>query len=276
MALFVNFIIYQPLSSILNSFAYDYLVRRRVGGLHLSFFYLEETPIPARIAPTAFLFLAINAAALTFVHPMFSSQWMELKARFSELGEMPWQSCWAVTTHERLRRRCMIDAAVAELYGLSVEDMQFILTIDESDPIGFWRVDQELPVEQRLTSLTLKAFKHLKQVGLDEFCRRGWDLPDYARTFDRPGVKSWTSTEDWSDCERHARNILGDEGFTRFKTNLSAKESDQPGQASPHVAEPSPTYALGTPGAQRRLFPREPTLFGDPMEDPPTRTKRGR
>jgi hypothetical protein len=133
-----------------------------------------------------------------------------------------------------------------------------------------------LPVEQRLTSLTLKAFEHLKQVGLEEFCRQGWELPDYARTFDRPGVKSWTPTEDWSDCERHARNILGEEGFIRFMANLSGQESEQPAQPSPHVAEPSPTYAPSTPGAQRRLFPGEPTLFGDPMEDPPSGKKRNR
>jgi len=168
----------------------------------------------------------------------------------------------------------MIEAVVAELYGLSLEDMQFVLTIDENDPIGFWRVDQDLPVEQRLTSLTLKAFEHLKGVGLEEFCRRGWHLPDYARTFDRPGVKSWTPTEDWSDCERHARNVLGEEGFTRFMANLSSQEFEQLAAPATHVAEPPPTYAPGTPGAQRRLFPGEPTLFGDSLEDPPKRRRR--
>jgi hypothetical protein len=151
--------------------------------------------------------------------------------------------------------------------------MQFILTLDRIDLMGFWRVDQDLPVEQRLTSLTLKAFEHLKEVGLEEFCRRGWHLLDYARTFDRPGVKSWTRTEDWSDCERHARNILGEEGFTRFMANLSGQESEQPAQSVAHVAEPSPTYGTGTPGAQRRLFLGDPTLFGDPMEDPPKRRR---
>jgi hypothetical protein len=151
--------------------------------------------------------------------------------------------------------------------------MQFILTIDESGRIGFWRVDQELPLEQRLTSLTLKAFEHLKQVGLEEFCRQGWELPAYARTFDHPGVKSWTPTEDWSDCERHARNILGEEGFTRFMANLSGQQSERPAQPAAHVAEPSPTYGTGTPGAQRRLFPGDPILLRDPMEDPPVRKK---
>jgi hypothetical protein len=168
----------------------------------------------------------------------------------------------------------MVEAVGADLYSLSLEDMQFILTIDESDPIGFWRVDRDLPVEQRLTSPTLKAFEHLKRVGLEEFCRRGRDLPDYARTFDRPGVKSWTPTEDWSDCECHARNILGEDEFTRFMARLSDGGPEQPVKPASHVAEPSPTYGVGTPGAQRRLFPGEPTLFGDSMEDPPPRVKK--
>ena len=181
---------------------------------------------------------------------------------------------WANSAIERLRTRYMIQAVGADLYGLSLEDMQFILTIDESDPIGFWRIDQELPMEQRPTSLTLKAFEHLKQLALEEFCRQGWELPEYARAFDRPGVKSWTPTEDWSDCERHARNVFGEEGFTRFMANLSGQESEQVAKPADHVSEPSPTYGAGIPGAQRRLFPGDPTLFGDPMEDPAPRRRK--
>lgn len=77
------------------------------------------------------------------------------------------------------------------------------------------------------------------------------------------GAESWTPEEDWFHCERHARNILGEDGFTRFMANLSGQEPEQPAQPAPHVAEPSPADAPGTPGAQRRLFPGEPTLFGD-------------
>jgi len=260
------------LSCLLNSLVYDYVVRRRVGGLHLSFFFLVETPLPVQLSPHVERFLCLGAASATLAHPIFAPQWLELGARVPEIREVPWQNNWTVNSDERIRWRCMVDAVVAELYGLSLEDMQLILTIDESDPIGFWRVDQDLPAEQRLTSLTLKAFEHLKQVGPEEFCLQGWELPDYARAFDRPGVKSWTPIEDWSDCERHARNILGEEGFARFMANLSSQESEQPGQPAAHVAEAPPTY--GTPGAQRRLFPGEPTLFGDPLEDPPTRRKR--
>jgi hypothetical protein len=259
-----------PVTAFLNSFAYDFVIRRRCGGLTLNWFIIEATPLPRIDDARVGAFLETHAARLALVHRMFSGEWLRLCSANLAMAEKPWMSHWAITASERLRTRCMIEAVVAELCGLSVEDMQFILTIDESDPIGFWRVDKELPAEQRLTTLTLKAFEHLKEVGLDAFCRQGWELPDYARAFDRPGVKSWTPTEDWPDCERHARNILGEDGFTRFMANLSGQE-EHPSQPAPHVAEPLPTYAPGTPGAQRRLFPGEPTLFGDSMEDPPRR-----
>ena len=178
---------------------------------------------------------------------MFAPEWLRLRQNVQGLDGTPWMSHWAIATNERLRTRCMIEAVVAELYGLSLEDMQFVLTIDENDPRGFWRVDQDLPVEQRLTSLTLKAFEHLKEVGLEEFCRRSWHLPDYACGFDRPGVKSWTPTEDWPDCERHARNILGEDGFTRFMASRSDQASERTAKPAAHVAEPSPTYGPSTP-----------------------------
>lgn len=104
-------------------------------------------------------------------------------------------------------------------------------------------------------------------------CRR-WKVSRETHHFDRPRVMYWTSTKGWSDSERHARNILGEEGFTRFMTSLSGRESEQSAKPAAHVAEPSPAYGPSTPGAQRRLFPGDPTLFGDPMEDHPPRGKR--
>ena len=165
------------LAAVLNSFAYDFVIRRRCGGLTLNWFIIEATPLPRIDDMRVRAFLEIQATRLALVYRMFSGEWLRLRNANLAMAEKPWTSHWAITASERLRTRCTIEAVVAELYGLSLEDMQFILTIDESDPIGFWRVDQDLPVEHRLTSLALKAFEHLKQVGLDEFCQQGWELP---------------------------------------------------------------------------------------------------
>jgi hypothetical protein len=259
------------LCAVFNSFVFDWVIRKRCGGLHLDFHYIEPTPVPRGVLASVRRFMILGCASLSCVHQLFAPVWLRLAQEFVDLRSLSWQAHWSVTRYERLRLRCMLDAMVAELYGLTGEDLEHVLQPDESDLTGFWRVDQELPVEQRLTSLTMRAFEHLKQVGLEEFCRLGWGLPEYARAFDRPGVKSWTPTEDWSDCKRHARNILGEDGFTRFMASLSGQESEQTAKPAAHVAEPSPAYG---PGAQRRLFPGDPTLFGDPMEDPAPRRRK--
>jgi hypothetical protein len=89
-----------------------------------------------------------------------------------------WRSRWAVTTHERLRLRCILDAAVAALYGLDLDDLTWILKDCDHpaadvtnkafarrlDPKGFWRVDKHEPPERRHTVLTLAAFADLQSL----------------------------------------------------------------------------------------------------------------
>lgn len=125
------------------------------------------------------------------------------------------------------------------------------------DPKGFWRVDKELDPELRHTVLTLVAFHDLKQTiavndgnreaGIEAFCNQndgdGWMLPETLRLDDfglghdsrakepqpvrsRLGERflPWQleqSVEDsWAECERHARNILGEEGFAQLQAEL--------------------------------------------------------
>lgn len=255
--------------ALVNSFAYDYLVRMRLGGINLSEFILNESVLPCAIQSSIKRTLAIWAARLTLVHRAFAPEWLLLRNCLPELGSNPWASWWAVTASDRMVQRCVIDALAAYTFGLNEEDLSQILSLDASDPKGFWRVDQDLPVEQRQTTLALEAFRQLQEVGVGEFCQAGWELPDHARTFERPGVKSWRPVEDWPDCERHTRNILGDKDFARFKAGLHGQAQIQTADQPNGVAEPAATYGPGIVGGQRRLFPGDPPLFGDPMEDPP-------
>jgi hypothetical protein len=123
------------------------------------------------------------------------------------------------------------------------------------DPKGFWRVDKEKPPELRHTVLSLAAFRDLKHTitenrgdrdkGIQALCEHndgdGWMLPERISfvqrdngiiEFDTPDSQSYevrskmgerflpwqlkgTPEESWKECEMHARNILGDEGFER-------------------------------------------------------------
>jgi hypothetical protein len=313
-----------PLAATLNSFAYDWLLRTRFVGLALDYHVSQQVPIPTIAAyggvrrAIEYLVLRLNGC-----HSLFAPEWLRASRKWGFLAA--WRSDWALSNHERLKLRCILDAVVAELYGLTCEEYAWMLRDCDHpvsclkehiasralDPKGFWRVDKEKEPELRHTVLAHVAFQDLKHIitreggdrvrGVELFCSSpeegGWQLPeslclaDYGLGHDdrakspqpvrsRTGERffSWqlgqSVEESWSDCERHARNILGDEGFTRFMATLTDQESELPSQTSPHVAEPFPTYAPGTLGAQRRLFPGEPTLFGNPMEDPPPKWRR--
>lgn len=248
------------LTGVFNSFVYDTLVRNKMGGLNLSFFILDETAVPKKKIFHEDIY-AISAQ-LSFIHEFFSPEWIRLRSLIPALTIKNWKSLWAVTPHERLRLRCILDAVAAELYGLDYDDFAWILkecaypvdTIRKNsstfNPKGFWRVDKEKPPELRHTVLALRAFKDLKAMGLDAFLAlndgEGWMLPeditysvkdDDTIAFDEAGgttapVRSrlgerflpWqlegTPEESWAECERHARNILGEEGFRKLTEEL--------------------------------------------------------
>ena len=168
------------LMACLNSFTYDYALRCRLGGLDLTYSVLSETPLalPHRLRQTS---IAEIVTRLNLIMPYFASQWMELSTVDPHLTEQNWHKLWAITPHERSRLRCILDAIVAELYGLEYDDFAWILNDDPSNPKGFWRVDKEKPKELRHTTLALAAFKRLKEAGLEAFCQEDWQFPPEIR-----------------------------------------------------------------------------------------------
>lgn len=166
-------------------------------------------------------------------------------------------------------------------------DKSFTRTLD---PKGFWRVDKELDPELRHTVLSLVAFHDLKQTiaaqggnreaGIEAFCNQndgdGWMLPETVRLDDfglghdarakepqpvrsRLGDRflSWqleqSVEESWAECERHARNILGEAGFAQLQMELR-------GEVIPATAGTSSLSGENgmPPYEEQRL-----TLFGD-------------
>jgi len=201
------------LCSVFDSFACDALFRSRVGGLHMTLNYLEETAFPCVADPVRVL-LAEATGRLAIPSVTFAPEWLRLRALAEQEGRYiaAWQQLWAVTPHERLRLRAMLDAVVAELYGLDWDDLAWILrdcdhptaqaTNNEFaralDPKGFWRIDKDQPPELRHPVLTLAAFADLKaaitarggdrDLGIADFCAandgEGWMLPETLRLAD--------------------------------------------------------------------------------------------
>jgi len=183
------------LSAIFNSFIFDFIVRIRLGGNKLTRFVLEDTvlPISNQIKGKYEYSLIKNSSSLSLIHQLFAPQWLLVQSRL-QITNRHWKSLWAVTPHERLRLRCILDAIIAELYGLSFTDFAWILrdcgypkenirNLSKTfDPKGFWRVGKDKDPELRQTFLSLRAFADLKEMGIDAFCAmndsEGWMIPE--------------------------------------------------------------------------------------------------
>jgi hypothetical protein len=285
------------LCAVLNSFAYDYQLRCRLGGLTLNYFIIEETALPKQslILGNVKNWLDLATLQLCGTANCFSTVWSALRA---EVKWRPWQELWAVTPYERLRLRCILDALVADLYGLELEDLGLILQRCDYparlfgdydfyrtlDPKGFWRVDKEKEPELRHTVLTLVAFHELKRIGLQAFLAlndgEGWMLPETLRLADYglghdgrakeaqpvtsqlgPRFLPWqleqTAKVSWEECDRHAERLGALLGHPL--TGATANEH------APSLGAGRPTDLFGQP--------LQTDLFGNVVAE---RTSRGR
>jgi hypothetical protein len=230
-------------TGVFNSFTYDYMLRLRFGGLNLSDFIVSETVLPFRkscinIKPV--LYSAI--ARLCFVGKWDNIVWRKI---LSEDAINLKEEKLALSTSERMRLRCILNALVADLYGMNYQDFEWIMrectnpvaeynNYSQFSPKGFWRVDKDKDPELRHTVLSLIAFHELKNKGLDAFLSQnngeGWMIPDKIRLADYglghddrakeyqpvasrlgPRFYDWqlaqTPEQSWAECERHAENL---------------------------------------------------------------------
>ncbi len=236
------------LEAILNSFVFDYVLRQIVGGIYINWCMLEMSPLPIINNIKRYQeYLSKFSARLNFNSQIWAPEWISLNSD-SLMKTRTWNSLWAITDHERLRLRCILDSIIAELYGLELLEYNWIIRYDENNPKGFWRIDKEKPIELRHTFLSLVAFKDLKKMikekngdrekGILSFCEQnngdGWMIPEaisYIQRengiieFDTPDSQTYevrsklserflpwqlegTSMESWKECERHLKNIV--------------------------------------------------------------------
>ena len=181
------------ISAICNSFIFDWQTRLRLGGTNISWFVLEEAVIPT-CGSHGHQALWKLSLQVTGYSPRHAQEWLSWRTLTG--AKEPWRRLWAVTPNERLRVRCILDALVAQLYGLTEEDFVWIVRDCDHpaklicnskyarrfDPKGFWRVDKDLDPELRHPVLAQIAFHDLQARGLDAFLAQndgeGWMLPE--------------------------------------------------------------------------------------------------
>ena len=252
------------LAATLNSFVVDLVLRLKVGGLHLTWNYLEETPVIQRGSDIAFSKLQDLIVRLNDINEVFSHNWKPHTHK-------SWRTLWAITRHERLRLRSIIDAMIAHLFGLDVVEYAHCLSecdlpINELsgveakklNPKGFWRIDKSKEPELRHTVLSLIAFHDLSSKGLDAFMAQndgeGWLIPEQVRLADYglghderaqeyqpvasllgPRFYDWQLDENversWQECAAHAELI-------RRIVPLPENQEEQNTKAEPAAGQP--------------------------------------
>jgi len=182
------------LASSFCSFTIDFIIRKKITN-HLNYHYMADIPFITNF----------NGIEDNIVH--FVTQLTGNRVPLSNVKE-------------RLINTIYLDILIAYLYGIDVDEFTFIIS-------AFSLVDRNLPIEQRQTTLTLEAFKHLKQVGLERFLEEGWELPDYVTEFDRPGIKIWEPNGGWKKAWADAKAMLTEDEWQEF-TGESAVPTGSP------------------------------------------------
>ena len=111
----------------LNSLTLDYIARQKVGGTHLTYSYLKQFPIlpPDHYAETDFDFIVPRVLELTYTsHDLLP--WVE------DLGYSG--PPFGFDPDRRAGLRAELDAYYARLYGLSRDELRYIL--DPADCMG--------------------------------------------------------------------------------------------------------------------------------------------
>ena len=249
------------LSLLLNSFAIDAVVRKRVGAANVDYHYARELPLPLPSNLSALTdTLDRVALGLNCAVPAQAPSWI------FAAGVDGWRSIWAVTEAERLRLRVIGDVLVSRLLGLGHTDLLEVLRscdrpTADGEPSAFWRVGRDSFPELRHTVLTLLAFHH---IGEDA---KTWQLPETVRLADYglghddrakhhqpvasrlgPRFYDWqlvqTADEALRERHRHARNLLGELDYARLLRDAERTAQEPIEEPLRQVAEPRAKYQI--------------------------------
>lgn len=150
------------LLATLNSLVVDYIERTKQASPNVSLFYLKQLPI---LPPEAFkeqdvAFICDRVAKLTRTADDINEVWLTDYPAYTFQGP-----------EERLQIRCELDAYIARMYGLTREELHYILDPADAmnDPTfpsvtfpGLKNKELKLYGEYRTQRLVLKAFDDLE------------------------------------------------------------------------------------------------------------------
>lgn len=146
-----------PLSvlAVFSSFAFDYLGRQKLGGTDLSFFIVKQLPIPDRLS---------FGAGCPWSRSVTLRSWVEDRVHRLILASGDLANSMALSVHvwdgsERSTLRAELDAAILVSYGISRDDVDYIM---ETFPI-VKRKDEAEFGEYRTKRLILENYDRMQE-----------------------------------------------------------------------------------------------------------------
>ena len=146
----------------------DYCIRLKATGSHVNQYILKQIPIlpPESYSKEEIEFIASRVAKLTRNHDSINKVWL------TDYPEYPFG-----TAESRLEIRAELDALYAKKYGLTRDDLEFVLDPSEAESPDYPSVtfpglkNKELKRygEFRTRRLVLEAFDKLEKYGLEAF-----------------------------------------------------------------------------------------------------------
>jgi hypothetical protein len=131
----------------MNSFVLDYLVRQRIGGVHLNITSCRQLPMiaPSRLSQGQIELLRTRVLELVYTSPAMEAFAFDLGHEGPPFGWDP---------RRRFLLRCELDAAMFHLYGLSREDTAYVM---DTFPIVS-RNDEKAHGEYRTKRVVLELY----------------------------------------------------------------------------------------------------------------------
>jgi len=281
-------------TACLASLTYDWGMRQRIGGTNVNAFFVLESGIPKTVPKS----LKRAVLSLTMTGHRHAPRWIDARADNLLPQGAPYCSLFAITSHERLRLRAMLDAIVAVLYSLDRDEFAWILKdcdqpaahladkafCRQLDPKGFWRVDKNVDAELRHTVLSLVAFDDLqaaiaatghRDTGIQAFCDQhdgdGWMLPESICIADL-GLTRTVGVDTYDERARRHQLVRSRMGprFLDWQLEQSVEESWAEcerhakaileGTPAPPATGNPPRAATNEPG------PQQQSLFSPPSD----------
>ena len=147
------------IDGILNSYIMDFQVRTVLGGSTLSWFLIGSMNYPDQINEDLQNHIRMRAAALNMPAKFWSLEWLYLREEWGLEGSPSDYFC--IKTDNRIEVEAQLQALIASAYGIDYTDYQEMMSQDEDRLTGFYRIDDDLPIEERRTTKSVEYYQKL-------------------------------------------------------------------------------------------------------------------